>query len=798
MRGHELRCLKEIERRLLWLSCWTIHNANNLRDKSDGLKVGGHQASCASMVSIMTALYFRTLRPQDRIAVKPHASPVFHALQYLKGNQSREKLENFRGYGGAQAYPSRTKDVDDVDFSTGSVGLGVAVTAFASIIQDYLAAKPWAPGRSKGRMIALVGDAELDEGNVYECLHECWKHDVRNTWWIIDYNRQSLDGVVHEGLWQRIEAIFGAFGWDVVRLKYGALQRAAFAEPGGDKLRGWIDNCPNQLYSALTFQGGAAWRTRLMDEIGDQGDVTALLEGRSDGEIAELMTNLGGQCIETLVDAFDAIDHDRPTAFLAYTIKGWGTPLAGHKDNHAGIMNTRQMEGFRAAMQIPQGREWDPLAGANDPESLQAFLQDIPFFAEGTRRLEAEKIRVPPIPALDDRDQSTQAGFGKYLDQLSKSNSDLADRIVTTSPDVTVSTNLGAWVNRRGLFARDELADTFRDERIPSALKWRFSRTGQHLELGIAEMNLFLLLGAAGLSHSLFGERLIPVGTVYDTFVARGLDALNYACYQDARFMIAGTPSGVTLAPEGGAHQSIGSPLIGMSQDGLAAFEPAYLDELAVIMEWGFDYLQRDGEGDPDERTWLRDETGGSVYLRLSTRSLEQPGIRRDERFRQGTIDGAYWWRKPGPNCDIVIAYQGCVAPEAIAAAGRIAEIRRDIGVLAVTSADRLNAGWTAAQRARRRGNEAAFSQVERLLAPLPAHCRIITVIDGHPVTLAWLGAVAGHKTVPLGVEHFGQTGRIDDLYAHFGIDTEAIVYAASNLSPGRKILPMPMFARGS
>lgn len=794
MRNEDIRHLKTIEQRLLWLACWTVHNANHLRDKSDGLKVGGHQASCASMVSIMTALYFHTLRPQDRVAVKPHASPVFHALHYLMGHQTREKLENFRAYGGAQSYPSRTKDVDDVDFSTGSVGLGVAVTAFASLVQDYLAAKPWASDRPLGRMIALVGDAELDEGNIYECLQEGWKHDLRNTWWIIDYNRQSLDGVVREGLWQRIEAIFGAFSWDVVRLKHGALQRAAFEEPGGEKLRDWIDRCPNQLYSALTFQGGEAWRKRLMDEIGDQGPVTALLERRSDKELAELMTNLGGHCVETLADAFDAVNHDRPTAFLAYTIKGWGTPLAGHKDNHAGLMTHAQMDAFRATMQVPEGEEWEPFAGVDNPSGLEDFLGQIPFFADGPRRFSADTIAVPSLDELDDRDQSTQAGFGKILDQLAKSGSELADRIVTTSPDVTVSTNLGGWVNRRGLFARDALADTFRDERVPSAQKWQFSNTGQHLELGIAEMNLFLLLGAAGLSHSLFGERLLPVGTVYDPFVARGLDALNYACYQDARFMIVGTPSGVTLAPEGGAHQSIGSPLIGMSQDGLASFEPAYLDELATIMEWAFDYMQRDGEGDPDERTWLRDETGGSVYLRLSTRALEQPGRRRDESFRQGTIDGAYWWREPGPNCDVVIAYQGCVAPEAIAAAGRIAETRRDIGVLAVTSADRLNAGWTAAQRSRRRGNKSAVSHIERLLASLPPHCTLITVIDGHPATLAWFGAVAGHKTVPLGVEHFGQTGRINDLYEHFGIDAETIVHTANRLSPGRSEIPMLWF----
>ena len=627
---------------------------------------------------------------------------------------------------------------------------------------------------------------------MYECLQEGWKHDLRNCWWIIDYNRQSLDGVVREGLWERIEAIFGAFGWDVVRLKFGAKQRAAFAEPGGDKLRDWIDTCPNQLYSALTFQGGAAWRKRLMDEIGDQGPVTALIDRRSDDELQELMTNLAGHCIESLADAFDAVDHDRPTAFLAYTIKGWSTPLAGHKDNHAGLMTKAQMAEFQAAMGVEEGEEWEPFAGVADPGSLTRFIAEAPFFAGGTRRYTAATVKTPGPIWLEDATLSTQAGFGKILDGLATSGHPLAERILTTSPDVTVSTNLGAWVNRRGLFARDELADTFRDERIPSAQKWRFSRDGQHIELGIAEMNLFLLLGAAGLSHSLFGERLLPVGTLYDPFIARGLDALNYACYQDARFLLAGTPSGVTLAPEGGAHQSVGTPLIGISQDGLASFEPAFLDELSVIMDWAFDYMQRDGEndgrGDRAETHWLRDETGGSVYLRLSTRPVEQLAQRRDAAFRENVIDGAYWWREPGPNADVVIAYQGCVAPEAIAAAGRIGEDRRDIGVLAVTSADRLNAGWSAAQRARKRGDSAALAPVERLLEGLPRHCTIISVIDGHPATLAWLGSVCGHRTVPLGVEHFGQTGAIDDLYRHFGIDADAIVAAADGLAPGRPL----------
>jgi pyruvate dehydrogenase E1 component len=782
--------LAELERKVLWLSTFMIHNANHLRASEDGLKIGGHQASSASLSTILTALYFAVLKPEDRVAVKPHASPIFHAIQYLFGNQTRENLENFRGYKGAQSYPSRTKDVDDVDFSTGSVGLGVAQTLFASLVQDYVKAHGWAKDRPEGRMIALVGDAEMDEGNIFEALLEGWKQGLRNCWWIIDYNRQSLDAVIREGLYARFEAIFRAFGWDVVILKYGSLQEAAFREPGGERLRQWIDTAPNQLYSALTFQGGAAWRKRLLDDLGDQGDMTRLLERRSDAELATLMSNLGGHDLPNLLHAFEAIDHDRPTVFIAYTIKGFTLPLAGHKDNHAGLLTPTQLDGYRDAMGVRQGHEWDKFEGVKLPrETMERFLSQVPFVAKGRRRLDAPLLPVPETLSTPHQPRmSTQQGFGLLLNELGRSSEKIVERIVTTSPDVTVSTNLGAFVNRRGLFARQDMKDLFKAERIPSTFTWDFSPKGQHLELGIAEMNLFILLSALGLSHSLFGERLIPIGTLYDPFIERGLDALNYACYQDARFILIATPSGVTLAPEGGAHQSIATPLIGLAQDGLAAFEPAFVDELSVIFRFAFDYLQRSGEAQPSERSWLRDETGGSVYLRLSTRALEQPQREIDPSLREDIIDGAYWLRRPGPNAQVVVAYTGAVAPEAIEAVGLIAEDRRDVGLLAVTSADRLNAGWTAAQRARERGLVHATSHIERLLAEVPPHCGLVTVIDAHPATLAWIGSVKGHRTRSLGVEHFGQTGTISDLYRHYGIDAQAILGAAQMIAPGRPI----------
>jgi pyruvate dehydrogenase E1 component len=665
------------------------------------------------------------------------------------------------------------------------------MTAFASLTQDYLIAKGWRDEANAGRMIALVGDAELDEGNIYETLLEGYKHGLRNTWWIIDYNRQSLDGVIREGLKMRFEEMFRAVGWDVVTLKYGRKMEKAFAREGGEPLREWIDRTPNDLYSALTFQGGKAWRERLHADFGRNSPTGRLIDDYDDDALSALMCNLGGHDLELLLDTFLSIDHERPTCFIAYTIKGMGLPLAGHKDNHSGLMTPQQMAGFRDAMGVREGHEWELFEGlARDESELREFLGKVPFNSEGRRRFDGARLEIPEaFAAPTAAEMSTQEGFGRILFDLGREEKDFARRIVTTSPDVTVSTNLGGWVNRRGVFDREEAEDRFKEQKIASTYKWSLSPQGQHIELGIAENNLFTLLAALGLSHSLFGERLLPIGTLYDPFIERGLDALNYACYQNARFILVATPSGVSLAPEGGAHQSIATPLIGIAQDGLASFEPAFVDELAIILRWAFDYIQRGGDSEKEkEQSWLRDETGGSVYLRLSTRPLEQPKRTMDAPLARQIIDGGYWLRPPGPNCEIVIAYQGVLAPEAVAAAGFLAEDRRDVAVLAVTSADRLNAGWQAATRARMRGERNTRSHVETLLSELPAFAAIITAIDAHPATLSWLGGVFGHRTASLGVEHFGQSGRIADLYAHHGLDVPAILHAAQSLVQGRPI----------
>ncbi|WP_422342936.1 transketolase [Parasphingorhabdus sp.] len=770
--SNEMQMLELLESRLRWLSSWTVHNANHIREKRDGLKVGGHQASCSSITAIMAALYFHALRPQDKVAVKPHAGPVLHAIHYLLGNQSQEKLERFRGLGGVQSYPSRTKDTIPVDFSTGSVGLGVAVTAFSSLMQDYLIAHGQMEESDAGRMIALMGDAELDEGNIYECLIEAYKHDIRNCWWVVDYNRQSLDSTTADRMFRRFDDIFETCGWRVVTLKYGKRQQAAFKKPGGKTLEQWIDNCPNADFAALTYQGGEAWRKRLIDDIGGKPNVKKLLAGFDDDALADLMTNLGGHCVETLSDAFDACDDERPTLFIAYTVKGFGLPLAGHKDNHSGMMNPTQMEGYRNSLGIEQGAEWEAYGGLGDNAAaqLKAFVEKSAL-ARQKPEPKAAPVVVPDrfeVPA--GAEQSTQAAFGKVLLDLAKSGEEIGDRIVTTAPDVTQTTNLGAFVNQRGLFRRQEVADVFQQAKIPSAQKWSAHGAGQHIELGIAENNFFLMLTSMGLTAPHFGTRLLPVGTVYDPFIARGLDALNYGCYQDARFLLVGTPSGLTLGPEGGAHQSINTPLIGMGQPGLVYFEPVWADEVALMMRWAFDHMQR--------------EDGSSVYLRLSTRSIAQ--IERDnDSWEADALKGAYWLRRPTKGAEAAIAFTGAIAPEVLQAYDSLVTDIPGLGLLNVTSPDLLHRGWSDQCAARWQGKDKEACHAKLMLDELSPDAGLITVLDGSPSALSWLGAVRGMKVSPLGTDRFGQTGDLPDLYNAYRIDENAIIDAAAELFLG-------------
>jgi pyruvate dehydrogenase E1 component len=757
--------LESLERKVLWFSSWIVHHANHVRPKKDRLKVGGHQASSASVTTLMTALYFDVLRPEDRVAVKPHASPAFHAIQYLLGRQSRSNLERFRALGGAQAYPSRTKDADEVDISTGSVGMGVAMTVFTSLVQDYLHCKSLiTPEHRRGRMVAVVGDAELDEGNVFEALFEGWKQDLRDVWWVIDYNRQSLDLVVEDQLVDRVRQLFRVVDWRVLVLKYGKRLQAAFAQRGGDALKDWIDSCPNSLYSALVYQGGAAWRTKLKHDLGDAAGIAALLDEHDDSSLHALMTNLAGHDMDTVLDAFHGIEDQQPTAVVAYTIKGYGLPLAGHKDNHAGLMSPQQFDVFRRSMSIPEGEEWEPFAGlAIPPEKIEAFIGSTPFMASDFREFQAPQIPVEHQELLPvSEEMSTQNAFGRLLNELARGDDPLSQRIVTVSPDVASSTNLGPWITKRGVFRRKDRRNFFAEEHISSNLPWTIGPSGQHFEFGIAETNLFLQLGAAGLAANHHGERLFPIGTLYDPFIRRGLDAMNYACYQDARFIVVGTPSGVTLAPEGGAHQSIVTPLIGTGHPNLSYFEPAFADELQEILLWSFSHLQA--------------SDGGSVYLRLSTRKLTQPQREMTPELRHDILEGGYWLVPPSRDSETVIVAMGALVPEAVAAQAELADIGPPPGLLVITSPSRLARQWISPGSS---PDAATASHVRALLSRVNPTAELVTILDGHPLTLAWLGAVLGTRVTPLGVHKFGASGSLAEVYGMHHIDAASIINAA-------------------
>jgi pyruvate dehydrogenase E1 component len=772
----DLGALESIQRRVLWLSSAMIHHANHVRPNVDGLKIGGHQASSASVVSILTALYFGYLRAGDRVAIKPHASPAFHAVQYLLGRLPREYLTTLRQFHGLQAYPSRTKDPDPVDFSLGSVGFGATAPAFAALVQRYVESHFGL--EQPGRFVAVLGDAELDEGNVWEAVAEEHISGLGNVLWVVDLNRQSLDRVIPGIRALQLEEMFRANRWHVLEAKYGRKLQEAFARPGGDVLRRCIDDMSNEQYQGLIRQDGAEIRARL--ERGRDGQALAtLLRDYPDAELPGLIGDLGGHDVSVLLEKFaEAEAHTAsPTVLFAYTVKGWGLPFAGDPLNHAAQLSDAQMDDLRAQLGVGEDA-WAPFP-ERTPEGELCRRADARL---GPRpRPEPGGTLAATIPAtIGTRVQATtssQEAFGRILTDLANV-AGVGERIVTTSPDVAVSTNLGGWVNKVGVF------HTTPQEEVPLGgprlLRWQPDPSGQHIELGISEMNLFTLLGQLGVARDLFGQTLLPIGTVYDPFICRGLDAFVHALYSGGRFVIVATPSGITLSPEGGAHQSTVTPGLGIELPNLVAYEPCFAREV----EWTLLEALR-GCADP---------AGHSSYLRLSTRQVDQllldSAIARlgEEQLRADVLAGGYRlvdWRDRGAEADpstlVQIAASGAIIPEAIQAARRLADEGIAANVLNLTSpgtlyselADRRRGGVRAGRGGRDVGHLARLIPSDERSAP------IVTVIDGASHALAFLGSAFGAPTIPLGVDTFGQSGTVPDLYREYGLDADHIVNAA-------------------
>ena len=768
--------LDTIQQRVLWLATRIVDAANHDRDTGDGVKVGGHQASSASLVTVMTALYFAYLDAPDKVSIKPHASPAFHAVQYLLGNLDRSYLTMLRAFGGLQSYPSRTKDPDTVDFSTGSVGLGAAAPLFAAVTRRYVDAHFGV--RPRSRFVALIGDAELDEGNIWEAVSDPATDGLGNVMWIVDVNRQSLDRVVPGIRIAQWEQQFTGAGWHVVEAKYGGRLQAAFARPGGGPLRAWIDQMPNEHYQSLFGRPAPSVRQRFLE--GAPEEVRQFCAGIADDELAGLVTDLAGHDFRSLLAAFGECDQvkDRPSVLFAYTVKGWGLPIAGNPRNHSALLTTDQVDQMRERLGLTPATEWDRLDPMTPAGQWAAARRE---HLARAPRANAPAVAVPDSAGLrTGRPISTQEALGRILVGLSRDEA-VAPFLVTTAPDVATSTNLAGFINRAGVFSPAARRSWSED----AALKWAEGPEGQHIELGISEMNLFLLLGQLGLAWDLSGQPLLPVGTVYDPFVLRGLDAFIYSVYSGARFVVAGTPSGVSLAPEGGAHQSTITASVGLELPNVTFVEPAY----AAALDWLIcGALQKIAAANAAPAGAAITEDG-SYYFRLSTRSLDQSPFTRaqerlgDARLRRQVLAGAYQLADSteaaaGGAPAVYLVGSGAVMPEVLAAAGELNDEGIAAHVVDVTSADRLYRAW---QRTLRQGVRTATtpSFPGALRTVFGNRAPVVTVHDAASHTLSWLGSALGVPAVSLGVDTFGQSGTVGDLYRAHDLDAGSIVNAA-------------------
>ncbi|AFJ34593.1 pyruvate dehydrogenase E1 component [Mycobacterium sp. MOTT36Y] len=711
----------------------------------------------------MTALYFEELREGDRVSVKPHASPVLHAINYLLGWLDAKYLTTLRDFGGLQSYPSRSKDPDPVDYSTGSVGIGATAPIWGAFARRYVDANFGSTGI--GRQYSLVGDAELDEGAVWEAILDPSVQELDEIVWIVDMNRQSLDRVVPNIAAGRLATMFDAAGWQVINVKFGALLEELFTRPGGAELRTRIVEMANPEYQRLLRCPADELRARLPGDGPGSAAIAQLISALDDETVVAAISNLGGHDLTALRNAFAQIDDTRPTIIIAYTIKGFGLPTQGHPQNHSSLLSVEQFEQLAAATGQDAARPWSTFA-SDTPEG-----QICEAAARRLRRSIGKRKSPPALPVEIGRTPlavtTTQAALGRTLLDLTREAPEAARRVVTVSPDVSSSTNLAGWLNKVGVWSAAERLDWFADD-AETIMHWREKPTGQHMELGIAETNLVGLIGELGATWSRWGEPLLPIGVLYDPFVERALEPWSYGIYAGGQSILVGTPSGVTLAAEGGAHQSIKTPSIGLEQPGCQSYEPAF----AIEVEWMLLHaLSRLGRPD-----------GESAYLRLSTRLVKQeladlptdPAAR--ERRRQHVLAGAYTIRacsKP----QATIVSMGAVVTEALDAATRLEQLGVHCEVIVVTCPSRL---FEAVQA--RRGLADAPSWIVDQVFPAHRAAPMVTVLDGHPHTLAFISTINRVPTKSLGVSKFGQVGSLDAVYRYHGIDTDSIVRAALDL----------------
>ena len=444
------------------------------------------------------------------------------------------------------------------------------------------------------------------------------------------------------------------------------------------------------------------------------------------------------------------------------------------------LLTDQQMRALRGRLSVPEGSPFEGFTpGSDEANHIETCRAKIAGNGKRVRGGEQRRLAIPASLETAYRGRrSTQQVFGLLLTALAR-HPEIASRLVTTSPDVASSTNLGGWINKMGVYNSAVQTNFFREADIPQLLNWEQSPKGQHIELGISENDFFLLLTTLGLSYELLGETLLPVGTIYDTFISRGLDALKYGLYSKSKFIFVGSPSGISLSREGGAHQSLITPSIGAELPNLVYYEPCFGQELEWMLLAGL-------------RNLLDREHGNSVYLRLSTVPIDQtlfpfdtsPG--HQAALRRSVLRGGYRLvdhsghpdYEPDENVANIFAC-GVMVPVAVEASRELE--RRGIlaGVVNVTGPGLLYRGWRHATRLRARNSSIQVTAAVQSLVPEDERdCPVISVIDGHSHTLGFLGSVFGARSVSLGVDEFGQTGSREELYEHYGISKRSIVEA--------------------
>lgn len=718
------------------------------------------------MVDIMVSLWFSELTSVDRVSVKPHASPVLHAINYLLGDLDPKYLPTLRAKGGLQSYPSRLKDPDTVDFSTGSVGIGATAALWAALAHRYVRSH-FESAPPAGRFISLLGDAELDEGAIWEAVADPAVERLGELLWIVDLNRQSLDRVVPDVQIHRLMGMFEAAGWQVITLKWGRSITEIFDRSGGGELKTRLEEMPNEEYQRLLRVDSSEIADRLLASGGSDA-LRNLLLSLSAEELAHGIRDLGGHDIGLLLDTYRAVDPTRPTVVFAYTVKGRGLPTEGHPNNHSALLSVDQMTEFARACGADLEDPWAGFSAGSAParlcETRAAILARRPVVPQPTEAFPVGLSRAHKAPI------STQAALGRFLADFKRAVPELARRVVTCSPDVASSTNLGGWINKTGVWSVEDRLDWFADD-SERLLKWSERTNGQHIELGIAEINLVCLLGELGATWSRWGERLIPIGTLYDPFIPRALEPWSYGIYSGGQSIIIGTPSGVTLAPEGGAHQSITTPSMGLEQPGCIAWEPAFAQDLEWCMLSAMSQIGIEG--------------GTSSYFRLSTRPIDQglAALPKDavvlDRRRRQAIAGGYRITSHDPATEqVTLVGVGALMPDVLAAADVLANHGITAGVVCLTSPDLVFRSF------HRRGtiSDHQGSDILSVLFPAASPAPIVTALDGHPHTLAFLAGARGDRIRCLGVRDFGQSSSLEDAYKLHGIDTEAIVDAALTL----------------